>query len=88
MAHVKAGGTAKGNKDSQSKRLGIKIYGGQRAQSGNILIRQKGTNVFAGHGVMMGRDYTLFATDSGVVKFSTRVGKKMVSVMPALVKNG
>ena len=83
MAHVKASGTAKGNKDSVSKRLGVKVYGGQLAKSGNIIIRQKGTNVYPGAGVMMGRDYTIFATSTGKVQFSTRLGKHVVSVMPA-----
>lgn len=83
MAHVKAGGVARGNKDSVSKRLGVKIYGGQHAKSGNIIIRQKGTKVHPGDGVMMGRDYTLFATSEGVVAFSTKLGKQYVSVQPA-----
>ncbi|HUD19674.1 MAG TPA: 50S ribosomal protein L27 [Patescibacteria group bacterium] len=83
MAHVKAGGTAAGNKDSVSKRLGIKIYGGQYAIPGNIIVRQKGTKVFPGDGVNMGRDYTIFATVSGKVKFSITRGKQFVSVLPA-----
>lgn len=83
MAHVKASGTAKGNKDSVSKRLGVKVYGGQHARSGNIIIRQKGTKVHPGLGVMMGRDFTIFATQAGVVRFSARVGKQIVSVVPA-----
>ena len=83
MAHVKASGTAKGNKDSVSKRLGVKVYGGQLAKSGNIIIRQKGTKVYPGVGVMMGRDYTIFATMPGKVQFLTRLGKQVVSVLPA-----
>ncbi|MBI4065403.1 50S ribosomal protein L27 [Candidatus Gottesmanbacteria bacterium] len=83
MAHVKAGGVAKGNKDSASKRLGVKIYGGQRAIAGNIIIRQKGTKVYPGGGVMIGKDFTLFATTDGLVSFSTRLGKQVVSVLPA-----
>lgn len=82
MAHVKAGGTAKGNKDSVSKRLGVKIYGDQAAKSGNILVRQKGTKVHPGNGVMMGKDFTLFAVVSGLVRFSTKFGKQFVSVLP------
>jgi large subunit ribosomal protein L27 len=82
MAHVKAGGTAAGNKDSVSKRLGIKIYGGQFAKSGCIIVRQKGTKVFPGKGVQMGRDYTIFAVIKGLVKFSTVRGKQFVSVLP------
>ena len=82
MAHVKAGGVAKGNKDSVSKRLGVKIYGGQYAKSGNILVRQKGTKIFPGNNVMMGKDYTIFAVEDGLVKFYQKLSKKMVSVMP------
>ena len=82
MAHVKAGGTAKGNKDSVSKRLGVKIYGGQVAKPGSILIRQKGTRVHPGNGVMMGKDFTLFAVVPGLVRFSTKLGKQFVSVLP------
>jgi len=88
MAHVKAGGTAAGNKDSVSKRLGVKIYGGQMAKPGNILIRQKGTKVYAGEGVEMGKDFTLFAVNSGVVTFSTIRGKQFVSVLPATQSHG
>lgn len=80
MAHVKAGGTAKGNKDSVSKRLGVKIYGGQMAQPGNIIIRQKGTKVNPGLGVEMGKDFTIFAVSKGKVQFSQRSGKQYVSV--------
>lgn len=80
MAHVKAGGVAKGNKDSASKRLGVKIYGGQAAIPGNIIIRQKGTKVHPGEGVSMGRDFTIFAITKGKVAFSTKLGKQFVSV--------
>lgn len=82
MAHVKAGGTAAGNKDSNSKRLGVKIYGGQDAISGNIIVRQKGTKVYPGDGVQMGRDYTIFAVIPGKVAFSIIRGKQFVSVLP------
>lgn len=81
MAHVKAGGVAKGNKDSQSKRLGVKIYGGQYAKPGNIIVRQRGTKVHAGDGVRLGKDYTIYATVSGLVQFTTRLGKQVVSVV-------
>ncbi len=80
MAHVKAGGTARGNKDSVSKRLGVKVFGGQMAQAGSIIIRQKGTKVYPGTGVDMGRDYTIFAIAKGKVAFSTKLGKQYVSV--------
>ncbi len=83
MAHVKAGGTAAGNKDSVSKRLGVKVYGGQMAIPGNIIVRQKGTKISPGTGVQMGRDFTIFATVKGTVNFSTLRGKKYVSILPA-----
>lgn len=83
MAHVKAGGTAKGNKDSISKRLGVKIYGGQRAIAGNVIIRQKGSKFYPGTGVDMGKDFTLFATIAGEVSFVTKRGKRYVSVLPS-----
>ena len=81
MAHVKAGGVAKGNKDSQSKRLGVKIYGGQMAIPGNIIVRQKGTKIRPGTGVDIGKDFTIFAITKGHVKFSTHLGRKVVSVV-------
>lgn len=81
MAHVKAGGVAKGNKDSQSKRLGVKIYGGQMAVPGNIIVRQKGTTFHPGTGVDIGKDYTIFATIEGKVEFTTKQGKQVVSVV-------
>lgn len=80
MAHVKAGGTTKGNRDSRSKRLGVKLFGGEFAQVGNILIRQKGTRYHPGTGVGMGRDFTLFALKNGQVRFGTRMGKRTVSI--------
>lgn len=83
MAHVKAGGTAKGNKDSISKRLGVKVYGGQNAIAGNVIVRQKGTRYYAGTGVNIGKDFTIFATISGIVSFTTKRGKRYVSVLPS-----
>lgn len=82
MAHIKAGGVAKGNKDSVSKRLGVKIFGGQKASSGNIIIRQRGSKVRPGVGTSMGKDYTIFALADGAVAFSIRRGKQFVSVLP------
>ena len=82
MAHVKAGGTARGNKDSISKRLGVKIFGGQIAQPGHIIVRQKGTKIYPGAGVGKGRDYTLFAREAGKVTFSVIRGKHYVSILP------
>lgn len=80
MAHTKSQGAVKGNRDSIAKRLGVKIYGGQKAKIGNILVRQKGTKFFPGQGVSMGGDYTLFATVSGTVNFRKRHEKKVVEV--------
>jgi large subunit ribosomal protein L27 len=85
MAHVKAGGTAAGNKDSVSKRLGVKVYGGQMAQPGSIIVRQKGTKVYPGEGVRLGRDFTIYSLTKGLVTFSQKLGKKFVSVLPAQV---
>lgn len=81
MAHTKAQGAVAGNRDSISKRLGVKLYGGQKAASGNIIVRQKGTKFFPGNGVSMGRDFTLFAVQDGMVNFKTLRGKKIVEVL-------
>ena len=82
MAHKKAGGSSRNGRDSQSKRLGVKVYGGERVNAGQILVRQRGTRVHPGANVGMGRDYTLFATSDGTVKFSHETRhKKRVSVI-------
>jgi large subunit ribosomal protein L27 len=81
MAHTKAGGTTKGNRDSVAKRLGVKIYGGQKAIPGNIIVRQKGTKIHPGVGVGMGNDFTIFALVEGIVEFIARKGKKVVQVI-------
>ncbi len=81
MAHTKAQGSVKGNRDSRAKRRGVKLYGGQKAQAGNILVRQVGTKFFAGNGVLMGKDYTLFAVTDGTVAFKTQKGKKIIEVI-------
>ena len=85
MAHKKAGGSSRNGRDSESKRLGVKMYGGQAIKAGNIIIRQRGTRVHAGVGVGCGRDHTLYAKADGVVKFETKGPKnrKFVSVVPA-----
>ena len=83
MAHTKAQGSVKGNRDSIAKRLGVKLYGGQKAAAGNIIVRQKGTRVHPGHGVSMGNDFTLFATIAGVVSFRNLRGKKFIDVQTA-----
>lgn len=80
MAHTKAQGAVKGNRDSIAKRLGVKLYGGQKAICGNIIIRQKGTKFFPGNGVSMGKDFTLFAIREGIVNFKQSKGKSIVEV--------
>ena len=81
MAHTKSAGSVKGNKDSISKRLGVKIYGGQKAISGNIIVRQRGTQFHPGIGVSMGKDYTIFAISDGTVQFKIARGKKIIEVV-------
>jgi large subunit ribosomal protein L27 len=77
MAHKKGGGTTRNGRDSESKRLGVKVYGGQTINAGGIIIRQRGTPVRAGENVGMGKDHTLFALIAGKVKFITKgVGSK------------
>jgi len=76
MSHKKAGGSTKNGRDSNAKRLGVKLYAGQRVIAGNILVRQKGNKFFAGEGVGTGKDFTLFALKNGVVQFSEKRQKK------------
>jgi large subunit ribosomal protein L27 len=76
MAHKKAGGSSRNGRDSVSKRLGVKRYGGEAILAGNVLIRQRGTEFHAGPGVGMGRDHTLFALIDGLVKFQIKGLKK------------
>ena len=83
MAHKKAGGSSRNGRDSNSQRLGIKIFGGEAVVAGNILARQRGTQWHPGRNVGLGRDHTLFATADGVVSFRTRTGGKVeVNVLP------
>ena len=83
MAHKKGAGSSKNGRESHSKRLGVKIYGGQRVIAGNIIIRQRGTVHNAGENVGMGKDHTLFALVDGKVNFREKSGGKMfVNVMP------
>ena len=84
MAHKKGGGTTRNGRDSESKRLGVKIYGGQAVNAGGIIIRQRGTPVRAGEGVGMGKDHTLFALIAGKVKFVVKGAgsKQFVTVVP------
>ena len=72
MAHKKAGGSSKNGRDSESKRLGVKLFGGQAARAGNIIVRQRGTRFHPGSNVGCGRDHTLFATADGFVKFERK----------------
>jgi len=85
MAHKKAAGSTRNGRESESKRLGVKKFGGENVLAGNILVRQRGTKFHAGDNVGMGRDHTLFATANGNVKFDVRGPKKRrtISVVAA-----
>jgi large subunit ribosomal protein L27 len=85
MAHKKAGGSTNNGRDSEAKRLGVKMFGGQKAVAGNILIRQRGTKFHPGTNVRMGRDHTLFATEAGEVKFEVKGprNRKTISIIVA-----
>ena len=81
MAHKKGGGSSRNGRDSQSKRLGVKRYAGQSVNAGTILVRQRGTRIHPGNNVGVGRDFTLFALITGIVKFEpTSNNKRKVSV--------
>ena len=84
MAHKKAGGSSRNGRDSQSKRLGVKRYGGEVVPAGSIIVRQRGTKIHAGDNVGMGRDHTLFAKIEGRILFGARgpQAKQIVSVLP------
>jgi large subunit ribosomal protein L27 len=83
MAHKKGGGSSRNGRDSNSQRLGVKRYAGQKVLSGNILVRQRGTHIKPGLHVGLGKDDTIFATSDGVVLYETLPnGRKMVSVVP------
>lgn len=81
MAHKKAGGSSRNGRDSAGRRLGVKLYGGQKVRAGNILVRQRGTNYHAGMNVSMGRDHTLFALVDGVVAFKQNSKRRIVNVI-------
>ncbi len=86
MAHKKGAGSSKNGRDSESKRLGVKLFGGEVAKAGNIIVRQRGTVHNPGENVGIGRDHTLFALANGKVSFKkTRDNKSYVSVLPAEV---
>jgi large subunit ribosomal protein L27 len=84
MAHKKAGGSSRNGRDSQSKRLGVKVYGGQAINAGGIIVRQRGTQFHPGNNVGIGRDHTLFATATGTVLFTVRgaLNRQTVDVVP------
>jgi large subunit ribosomal protein L27 len=85
MAHKKAGGSSRNGRDSEAKRLGVKLFGGQQAAAGNIIARQRGTTWHAGPNVGMGKDHTLFALVDGKIEFRTKAkGRVFVSVLPAV----
>ena len=84
MAHKKGGGSSRNGRDSQSQRLGVKVFSGQRVRSGNILVRQRGTRIKPGKNVDIGKDDTLFATIDGIVIYQTiRDDRTIVSVLPS-----
>lgn len=83
MAHKKAGGSSRNGRDSESKRLGVKKFGGEKVLAGNIIVRQRGTKWHAGDNVGIGKDHTLFALSNGAVSFRTKAnGRSFVSVTP------
>ena len=85
MAHKKSGGSSRNGRDSESKRLGVKKFGGERVLAGNIIVRQRGTKWKPGENIGVGRDHTLFALIDGAVKFSTRRDDRTyVSVVPVM----
>ncbi len=84
MAHKKAGGSSRNGRDSAGRRLGVKVYGGQVASAGNIIVRQRGTKFHPGTNVGIGKDHTIFALVDGQVRFSMgRNGRQMVNIDPA-----
>ena len=84
MAHKKAGGSSRNGRDSQSKRLGVKVYGGERVNAGQILVRQRGTRVHPGANVGIGRDHTLYAKVDGIVNYDDKGARgRIVSITPA-----
>jgi large subunit ribosomal protein L27 len=84
MAHKKAGGSSRNGRDSDGQRLGVKLFGGEQARAGNIIVRQRGTKWHPGSGVGLGHDHTIFATVDGVVEFRTKGGgRTYISVVPA-----
>ena len=88
MAHKKAGGSSRNGRDSESKRLGVKKFGGEQVLAGNIIVRQRGTKWHPGDNVGLGKDHTLFALTDGCVAFRDgKLGRKYVHVMPAFTES-
>ncbi len=85
MAHKKAGGSTRNGRDSESKRLGVKRYGGERVTAGNIIVRQRGTRFHSGVNTGLGKDHTIFATADGIVNFVQRGpnNRKFIDIVPA-----
>lgn len=83
MAHIKTGAATKGNRDSEAKRLGVKVFGGEKVASGNIIVRQRGTKFHSGVGTKLGRDFTVYAIKPGVVHFKKRFERNLVTVLTA-----
>jgi large subunit ribosomal protein L27 len=83
MAHKKGQGSSRNGRDTEGKRLGVKKFAGENVLAGNIIVRQRGTKFHPGKGVGLGRDYTIFATVDGQVRFTERRGRKYIEVLPA-----
>ncbi len=83
MAHKKSGGSSRNGRDSPGQRLGLKVFGGEFVTAGSIIVRQHGTSFYPGENVGLGRDYTLYATTDGRVKFAERNKRREVHVVPA-----
>ena len=81
MAHKTGGGSTRKNKDSISKRLGVKLYGGEKAEAGNIVVRQKGNKFYPGLGTKQGNDYTIYAISQGKVQFKKKIGKTVINII-------
>jgi len=81
MAHKKGAGSTKNGRDSNAQRLGVKVYGNQFVKAGNIIVRQRGLKFKPGYGVQVGKDYTIFATQDGFVRFESDANRKFVSIL-------
>lgn len=87
MAHKKGGGSTKNGRDSNSKRLGVKRYGGELVAAGSIIVRQRGTHYRPGDHVGLGKDHTIYALTDGEVLFHDRHGRKYISIVPAMIQS-